>query len=287
LPFRFSFHSPTERYTSKWMRLIARARVVRFLVILLMNRPAGATSIIAQVDSNRILFAADTHGDKLDPGSQAGNENECKIVPLGRAAFAITGNMDYMRHQLDDPVASWDSRVDARDAYTAHDGDLLAAVQDWSGRAKRHYSAFYRANPTRVAQLAKANTQNILLVGIFVGFRNGQAALIMQLVYLDESQVSPILDKQVLLPARNLPYTSNAITQDLIEGHSERTKAGEAAWRKKSESLPASMKESSRLEFFIQETSKYDMAVGTHVNIIEVFPDRNPHWLQNVTCRAE
>jgi hypothetical protein len=267
------------------MLLSARNRIaVCLATMLLLNWPATATSIVAKVDATRILFAADTHGDKLDPGAQAGNENECKIVPLEHAAFAVTGNMDYIRHQFDDTVASWDSRDDAREAFIAHNGDLLATIGDWSNRAKRHYSSFYRSNPMRVAQLAKINSENILLVGIFAGFQAGQATLIMQVIYFDEGQLAPILDKRIVLGPRELPYTSNAVTQDLIEGHSDRMRVADGGWRNKLLSIAAPEREMRRLEFLIQETAKYDRAVGTHVNVLEVFPDKNPHWLQNVTC---
>lgn len=270
-----------------WMCATATVRVARCAVVLmLVNCSAAATSIVALVDSNRILFAADTHGDKLDPASASSDESECKIVPLGNAAFALTGNMDYVRHQPDDPVASWDSRSDAREAYTAQSGDLIATAADWASRAKRHYLAFYFANPARVKQLAKANDQNILLIGMIVGFRSNKAMLIMQMVYLDEHQASPILDKQVVLPVRKLPYTSNAITQDLIEGHSARTKTADAAWLTKMRSIPPSSRAFRRIEFLIQETAKYDKAVGTRVNVLEVFPHQNPRWIQDFTCRA-
>jgi hypothetical protein len=83
-------------------------------VLILLANPAAATSIVVQLNHDRIIFAADTRGSKLDPGSISINEDECKIVPLEAAAFAITGNMDYVRHGSDDQVASWDSRSDAR-----------------------------------------------------------------------------------------------------------------------------------------------------------------------------
>jgi hypothetical protein len=263
---------------------VARARCA--VVLVLLNCPAVATSIVALLDSGRILFAADTHGDKLDPASKRSDETECKIVPLGNAAFALTGNMDYVRNQPDDPIASWDSRSDAREAYALQSGDLIATAADWASRAKRHYLSFYFANRVRVAQLAKANDQNILLVGMFVGFRGGEATLIMEIVYLDEHQSAQILDKHVVLPARTLPYTSNAITQDLIEGHSARTKTSAAAWLTKVRSIPPANRAFRRIEFLIQETAKYDKAVGARVNVVEIFPDKNPRWIQNFTCRA-
>ena len=255
------------------------------VLLLLLNGSVGATSIVAQVDPDRILFAADTHGDKLDPDSKSSNETECKIVPLGNAAFALTGNMDYVRHQLNDPIASWDSRSDAREAYTEQSGDLVATANDWATRAKRHYSSFYLANPARVKQLAKANDQNILLVGMFVGFQGGKALLLFEFVYLDEHGLQPILRKQLVLPARKLPYSSNGITQDLIDGHSERAKSAEAAWLKKSSSIPFSTRAFRRLEFVIQVTAKYDETVGTRVNVLEIFPHEGPRWLQNFTCQ--
>jgi hypothetical protein len=254
--------------------------------ILMLSGSATATSIVAQVDSNRILFAADTHGDKLDPGSQTSDESECKIVPLGHAALAITGNADYVRNRADDPIASWDSRSDGREAYSAHNGDLLATVADWAERGKRHYLSFYRANPPRVAQLASANSQNILLVGLFAGFLEGKATLVIEMVYLDINQLTPIRDKQLVFPARDVPYTSNGITRELIEGDSERAKASQSTWKEKNKSVPVSEQKQRRIEFVIQETAKYDRTVGTHVDILEVSPDTNQRWLQNSTCPA-
>ena len=175
-------------------------------VLPLFSWCASATSIVAQIGPNRILFAADTHGDKLNPNSKSSNENECKIVPLSHAAFAITGNMDYTRHQPDDPVTSWDSRADGREAYSLKGGDLVGTAAEWSRRAKEHFLSFYRATPRRVAQLAKANDQNILLIGLFVGFHDNQAKLVFQMVFLDEHQATSIREKQVLLPAQEASY---------------------------------------------------------------------------------
>ena len=254
------------------------------VLLLLLNGSVGATSIVAQVDPDRILFAADTHGDKLDPDSKSSNETECKIVPLANAAFALTGNIDYVHHQLNDPVVSWDSRSDAREAYADHNGDLVATANDWASRAKRHYFSFYLANPTRVKELAQANDQNILLLGMFVGFQGGKALLLLEFVYLDEHGLQPILHKELLLPARKLPYSSNGITQELIDGHSARSKSAEAAWLKKSSSVPLSMRAFRRVEFVIQVTAKYEKTVGTRVNVLEVFPHKDPRWLQNFTC---
>ena len=119
---------------------------------------------------------------------------------------------------------------------------------------------------------------------MFVGFQGGKALLLLEFVYLDEHGLQPILHKELLLPARKLPYSSNGITQELIDGHSARSKSAEAAWLKKSSSVPLSMRAFRRVEFVIQVTAKYEKTVGTRVNVLEVFPHKDPRWLQNFTC---
>jgi hypothetical protein len=267
-----------------WPTMGARATGCVFL-LLLLSGSVGATSIVVQLYPGRILVAADAHGDKLGPNFKSSNETECKVVPFNDAAFALTGIADYVRYQLDDPVTSWNSYSDAREAYREQRGDLVPAANDWATRATRHYSSFYLANPARVLQLAKANDQNVLLVGMFAGFRGGKAQLIVERIYLDEHGSRPILHKQLVLPARKLPYSSNRITEDLIDGHSARAKSAHAVWVKMSGSIPVSMRALRRVEFLIQATAKYDKTVGTQVNVLEVSPHKNPHWLQNFTCQ--
>jgi hypothetical protein len=261
------------------LRLLARVLVSGFLC-----HAALATSVVVQLEKNQIIFAADTRGNKLDPGSQATDETECKIVPLEDMAFALTGNMDYLSHDPFDSVASWDSREDGRMAFADHKTDLFAMIQEWSDHAKDHYETFYRAAPRRVAQLAAANTQNVLLAGLFAGFHNGVSTLILQIVFLNEAGLPHIRDSQVILPLRDLPYTSNAITQELIEGHTERTTAADSQWRRILPSIPLAMRNLRRPEFLIQETGKYDITVGQRVDILKISPHKRPQWLQNSTC---
>jgi hypothetical protein len=259
--------------------------VLLYAVIpILITSPAMATSIVVQLEHDHIIFAADTRGLKQDTGSQSTNEGECKIVPLGTAAFAITGNMDYVRHQLDDAIASWDSRSDAREAYIEQHGNLVATADNWAARAKRHYSSFYLVAPNRVKELAAANSQNILVRGMFVGFTGKQAVLVVRDVYLDEKALPPILEKSMSLPERSLPYTSNGITQELIEGHSARKATADAAWLKLSSSIRSSSMSLRHVEFLIQATAQYDATVGERVNVLRITLDHSPRWLQNFTC---
>lgn len=255
------------------------------IFVCLLCGTANATSIVVQVDSGRIFIAADTRGAALTPGvATAFHETECKIVPLGNAAFAVTGNEDYVQTQQNDLVASWNSRSDAREAYTEHKDDLIATSDEWAARAVRHYLFFYFINPARVQELAQVNSEHVLLEGLFAGFQAGQAILILRYVYLNEGSLSPILDSKTVVPVRTLPYTSNGITQELIEGHSERTEAAKAAWKNKLASIPIANREFRQLEFLVQFTHNYDESVGQRVNIMEVFPQKKPLWLQNFTC---
>jgi hypothetical protein len=269
------------------MWAIMGARATGFAVLLLLwTGSASATSIIVKLNPDRILIAADARGVKLGPDFKSSNETECKIVLFKDAAFALTGIADYVRHQVNDPVSSWGSYSDAREAYSNQRGDLFAAADDWATRATRHYSSFYRANPARVRRLAEANDLNVLLVGMFAGFRGDKAQLIVEKIYLDEYGSQPILHKQLVLPTRESPYSSNRITEDLIEGHSARAKSAQAAWVKMSRSIPESLRSLRRVEFLIQETAAYDKTVGTRVNVLEILPHKNPHWLQNFTCQS-
>jgi hypothetical protein len=163
----------------------------------------------------------------------------------------------------------------------------VATADDWITRAKRHYSSFYIVAPNRVVELAAANAQGLLLRGIFVGFRNKQAVLLIEDLYLDVHAFQPIVGKAISLPERNLPYTSNGITQDLIEGHSEQTAAANAAWLKISPSIRSYDRNLRHIEFLIQATAQYDQTVGKRVDILEITPDRSPRWRQNLTCRAK
>jgi len=266
-----------------WAIMGARATGLAVL-LLLWTGSASATSIVVKLDPDRILIAADARGIKLGPGFKSSNETECKIVLFKDAAFALTGIADYVRYQANDPVASWNAYSDAREAYRAQRGDLVATADDWATRATRHYGSFYLANPARVRGLAKANDQNVLLVGMFAGLRGGKAQLIVERIYLDEHRSQPIFHQQLVLPARESPYSSNRITEELIEGHSARAKSAQAAWLKMSGSIPTSMRMLRRIEFLIQASAEYDKTVGTRVNVLEVLPHKNPQWLQNSTC---
>jgi hypothetical protein len=270
------------------MRLKDKLRNVSALVSLLMSTASAyGTSITVQISGTQILFVADTHEQLLSPGTQTSNDDFCKIVPLGHAAAAFIGNVHYTPNGVLDLIPSWDTQVDAREAYTSTSRDLRKTASEWAEKAKNHYSSLYLAVPELVTQLAKGNTANILLAGLFAGYRDGKAMLFMQVVSLDETHsLAPIVNQEIVFGPGDLTYPAHPITQELMEGNSERAKSSQAEWTRKAKSISMSEQRWRRLEYFIQETAKYDKSVGTRVNVLEISLDADQRWLQNSTCPA-
>ncbi len=245
---------------------------------------ATATSVIVRASGKHITIAADDLATRMyspDPGPYAA----CKIVPLGKAAFAVAGSIDYKNKDSGDKLANWDARGDAHEAFVNHPMNLRAAAEDWASRAARHYTAFLAAQPQRVLHLAAANKQGVLVLGTFAGWDSQKdATVIFEWVYLDLT-AKRIKSRSFVLPSRSLPYTTNATTQDLIEGNSLRSTEVFVNWQLASANFPAPERDWRWLEFLIQTTSDYDPTVGREVNVLDLTPTRNPSWLQNFSCR--
>ena len=245
---------------------------------------ADATSVVVHVNEKHITIAADdlaTRMYAINPGPYAA----CKIIPLGKAAFAVAGNIDYKHNDPADTVIDWDARADARVAFVRHVTDLQGTAEDWARRAARHYSSFLAAQPARVRELAAANPQHVLVLGTFAGWNpRKDASVIFEWVYLDLDASPTIKIRSFVLPSRTLPYTTNATTQALIEGNSERNTQLLATWDLASVNYPSPQRDWRWLEFLIQSTSDYDHTVGREVNVLDLTPNENASWLQNFSC---
>jgi hypothetical protein len=247
--------------------------------------PAFATSVVVHVDEKHITIAADDLATRMFT-SDAGPYAACKIVPLGQAAFAVAGNIDYRKNDPADTLSDWDARADARTAFLHHIGDLGASAAEWANRAASHYSSFLSVQPARVRELAAANRQHVLVLGTFAGWdRQNEAIVIFKWVYLDLSSTPAIKIRSFVLPSRTLPYTTNATTQDLIEGNSVRSTQLLTNWELASETFPSPERGWRWLEFLIQSTSDYDHTVGREVNVLDLTPHERANWLQNYSCR--
>jgi hypothetical protein len=250
---------------------------------------AYATSVVASLGLQRIILAADTRAALLEPGSSENihhfHEDSCKIIPLGPTAIAVSGNRDYKRNMKTDPIPDWDALLDAKAAYAAQGNDLHEMAKDWARRSARHYAFFYAAVPQRVRRLASGNPDHVLIMAFVVGWRGRIPLLYWEKVYLDEELLSPIQVSEQLLPYRGLPYTTNAVTQGLIEGDSQRMKDAVAKWKETSLTIPTNEQGWRWVEFLIKSTASYEENVGQKVNVIQIPLGGQAEWLQNLTCR--
>lgn len=253
-------------------------------IVLLGLNSARATSVVVRMSEKRITLAADALARRRYTNA-SGPYSACKIVSSGNAAFAVAGNIDYQKTDPMDTVAEWDARVDARQSFGLHPADLYAAAQEWAARAAQHYSSFLAAQPGRVRELASANPQHVLVLGTFTGWdvRNSPV-LIFEWVYLSVTNGPAVETKAFVLSPRKLPYTTNATTQELIEGNSPRTVKTLMNWQAASSKLPRPEQRWRWLEFLIQSTSEYDDTVGRDVNVLELAPGATSRWLQNINC---
>jgi hypothetical protein len=236
----------------------------------------------------RIFLEADTRGDSLEPEGSAEKQNfrddVCKIVPLGQAALAVTGNQDYTRNVQSDPIPDWNALSDAKVAYAAYGDNLHAIATDWARRSAAHYALFYGVAPQRVKELSSVNKEHILVDAFILGWQRQVPILYWEKVYLDESFSSPIRTSEQVLPFRELPYTTNGVTQELYEGNSQRTGQAKALWKEASLTVPAGERGWRWLEFLIKSTRLYDESVGYDVNVIQIPIGGRAEWLQNSTC---
>jgi hypothetical protein len=236
---------------------------------------AHATSIVIKLQEQRIVIAADTLG--IDSAGTV-HEDQCKILPFGKAAFSVTGISSFSPTLASG--SNWDAKSVAQAAYAAHTDDIEAAADDWGGRAERYFGGLAISDRLRARSLV-----HVLFAGVFVGWdSHGAAKLIFEMVRFEEPDLVRTQHRRAILTPRDLPYTTNVITQQLIEGNSTQTQAVNHEWRTRSKEFPTSERDWRWLEFLIEETSKLDK-VGKRVDVLELNRDDHSNWLQNLTCQ--
>jgi hypothetical protein len=245
---------------------------------------ANATSIVEFAGINRIILAADTRLDRLDPGDAYGqhyHDDGCKIAPIGSLAIAVGGIGDYTRLQKTDSVADWNSLSDAKISYSENHGDLRLVATGWALRAAQHYKAFFAADPERVKALAAVNNENVLVDAFITGWASDTPTLIWEKVYFEAGQIQT---SEQVLPSRLLPYTTNGATYELIEGGTPRTTSSQDAWRSYVIGLKPEERDWRFAEFLIRRTGMYDDSVSPTVNVVQIPEQGDASWLQNLTC---
>jgi hypothetical protein len=253
-----------------------------FLSVLGLSSTASATSLVAKVEKDRIILAADTRRS-LKRGGQSSvpMDDFCKIVTLGKVGLAVTGTIDYHKENPND-LPDWNALNDFRTSYHLHPENLVAIANDWGERAKQHYTAFYARNSRRVRELAGADT--VLILGFFVGWDDkGRPALISERVNLYETSLPPIVATGVPVYENELPYATNKFTDALIEGDPELVRATAKRWAMRAGQFPKSQRDWRWVAFLIQSTNAYDKEVGKDVGVLEIRISGS-HWLHCAAC---
>jgi hypothetical protein len=265
------------------------AIIPRCVLLSLLVTYGSATSIVVKLDKQRIILAADTRQDRLDAPSgishHSFHDDGCKILPLGKAAMGASGNMDYKRNDPSDSIPDWDTLSDAKEAYKLHGEDLRKVADEWAQRGASHYNIFYKVASLRVRELASTNSDHVLVDAFFVEWDTSrEPLLIWEKVYLDENPPMLVRTSSQMLPYRELPYTTNFTTQQLVEGDPARVKTTAARWKSESLEMTEAERDWRSLEFLIKVTSEYEESVGSRVNVLEIPLGGQAQWLQNLTC---
>ena len=270
----------------KQMRISLRVVFLCHLsAVLGWTSTASATSMVAMVEKDRIILAADTRR-RLNTGGHSSDpqDDSCKIVTLGKIGLALTGNIDYKKASPND-LDDWNALGEFRTSYHLHPDNLVAIANDWGNRAQQHYVAFYSRNRRRVKELAGANT--VLILGFLVGWDDkGRPALIAERVNLYETSNPPIVATGVAAYERDLPYAENKFTDDLIEGDPELVRATAKKWTTRAPQFPESQRAWRWVAFLVQSTNAYDKEVGTDVDVLEIRASGS-HWLHRAACRTQ
>jgi hypothetical protein len=273
----------------RWaVKLIALASTVTMI-----TSTSQATSLIIDVEADRIIIVADSRAGDANSTSSTTRDDQCKIVVLGgQFAFAETGREGYTRDGVGDTVPEFHGTTEALRAYSSvPDHDLYKVALSWATQLANNFQVFYVADPQRVRALALA--QGTLLLGFFAG-HDGTGAL---KVYVARIAIDDTLPnrEQTSIPlgyavdefppkgVGNGPYSTHAITQELIDGKTDRAVEVARLWAKKSRHIPIADRTVRRLEFLIEQTGNYDDTVHGPTNAVQVTTS-SATWLKHTTC---
>lgn len=247
--------------------------------------PAHATSIVALVEANRILLAADsrTSGEIADDKLR---EKACKIVVMNDGAFANNG-LSRIRDLGDNSIV-WDAPALGREAYVNHNGNVLDAANEWAERGLTFFTSFL-SNAAAVDKTPLKHIRGDVADYDVAGFSHNpdRPQLVIASIGIDPTGEPGRRTQKLVVsvPPRTEPYSSNPTTRELIAGQTERAKATLATWQLKVTKIKRSDQDRRFLEYLIQQTAKYDETVNDTVNVLEITPGQKPHWIQNLTCK--
>jgi hypothetical protein len=269
------------------------------LIATIMVCPANATSIIIDFTKDRIIFVADSLVTYIDPEKQTAKIDVCKLTALGgEFIFAESGYTGYTHRLLSDPIPEWEGTSEALRAYDlVSNHDLYSVAQNWMVNVSGYFKQLYSADPSKIT--LAASQQGGLLVKGFFGGKSGDGSLAVYIVTIGVAgSMSPTL---TLMPPSLLlatpitneiskieprkPFSSDNITQELLDGQTERAKKSAEKWQKEVRKIPKSKRNVRWLEFLIQETGTFNSSVGGAANVLSVSANKSVVWICNQTCK--
>jgi hypothetical protein len=265
-------------------------RVTVMLALWTFVSPAlFATTLVVKLETGRILLAADTRQERINPGSvaisrSAGGDERCKIRSFGSIGFALTGFIEYKGGESSSALPDWSANSDAADAFAKAGDNIREVAADWGQRAAAHFAVLNRVHPEWLKQLAGTNPQSLLQVAFFVGWDKQAPIFLLELVSFDPSSASGIQVTEQSRPIGDAPFSTNAITQELIDGATDRAQHAADTWDAGSDGIATQDLGWRHVEFYIEKTAAYDDDVSSTVDVLAIPVGRPPVWLKKSAC---
>ena len=269
--------------------LRAMVRCAALSTAIAAAAPLSATTLVVKLENDRILLASDTRQERFNPGSVAmiqspGDDGRCKVRALGGIGFAVTGFVEYRTESSSQVVPDWNASVDAVEAFGKGGNDIRAVAADWGQRAVSHFSLLYSTRPAWLKELASENPDNLLQVAFFVGWDKGMPLLVLEIVSFDEHASPTIQVREDDRAISNSAFSTNAITQELVTGSTDRAQKAADEWDTLSENIATQDLGWRHIEFLIKKTAAYDPAVSSVVDVLSI-PDGKPaSWIRKGAC---
>ena len=259
------------------------------LILLVAASSLFATTLVVKLDNGRILLAADTRQERLNPGSVAvvhlpGDDERCKIRSLGGIGFAVTGLVEYQGRGASETLPDWNANADAVDAFGKAGDNIREVAADWAKRSAAHFNSLYQINSGWLKQLADTNPQNLLQVAFFTGWDKDAPLFLIEIISFDPSSTPVIHVNEQSRIVGDAPFSTNAITQELIDSKTDRAQHVADTWDTIAEGISTQDLGWRHVEFYINQTAPFDPDVSTGVDVLAI-PARKPtFWLKRSAC---
>jgi hypothetical protein len=259
------------------------------LALLVGASSLSATTLVVKLESGRIILAADTRQERINPGSvaisrSAGGDERCKIRSFGSIGFALTGFIEYKGGAPSSTLPDWSANSDAAEAYAKAGDNIREVAADWGQRAAAHFVVLFRVHPEWLKQLAGTNPQSLLQVAFFVGWDHESPIFLLELVSFDPKSATGIQVNEQSRPIGGTPFSTNAVTQELIDGETDRAQHVADTWDAGSEGIATQDLGWKHVEFYVEKTAAYDSDVSSTVDVLAIPAGKQPVWLKKGAC---